>query len=135
MKLKHTLIALSALALVLSCAPKPVTTPEPYQVTSEDELFSRAETLFESASYDEALALYDQYLRQNPDKPLAAAALMKIGIIRALKQDYEGARTAFRNILSTHRRSFWRRVDTIPFPVQQLGGHPGDHHADWRHAG
>ena len=105
MKLKHILIALSALALVWSCAPKPVTTPEPYQVTSEDELFSRAETLFESRSYDEALALYDEYLQQNPDKPLAAAALMKIGIIRALKQDYEGARTAFRSILSTYPKS------------------------------
>lgn len=105
MKLKPILIALSVLALVWSCAPKPVTTPEPHQVASEDALFSRAETLFESRSYDEALALYDEYLRQNPDKPLAAAALMKIGIIRALNQDYEGARAAFRNILFTYPNS------------------------------
>jgi ABC-type branched-subunit amino acid transport system substrate-binding protein len=105
MKLKHTLIALAALALVWACAPKPATTPGPYQVTSEDELFSRAETLFESQSYDGALALYNDYLQQYPNKPLAAAALMKIGIIRALKQDYEGARAAFREILSTYPAS------------------------------
>ena len=105
MKLKLTSIALCALVLIWSCAPKPVTTPESYQVTGEDELFSRAETLFESKSYDESLALYNQYLQQNPDKPLAAAALMKIGIIRALKKDFEGARAAFGNILTTYPNS------------------------------
>ena len=74
-------------------------------MTGEDELFSRAEKFFESESYEEALGLYDEYLRQYPDKPLAAAALMKIGIIRALKGDYEGARAAFRNILSAYPTS------------------------------
>lgn len=105
MKLKHTLIMLVALSLVWACVPKPVTSPGPYQVTSEDELFSRAEKLFESKSYDESLALYNEFFQQYPNKPLAAAALMKIGIIRALKQDYEGARKAFRNILSAYPSS------------------------------
>ena len=105
MKLKHIFIVLAALAFVWACAPKPVITPGPYQVTGEDELFSRAEKFFESESYEEALGLYDEYLRQYPDKPLAAAALMKIGIIRALKGDYEDARAAFRNILSAYPTS------------------------------
>ncbi len=105
MKLKTILIVLAALALVWACAPKPIITPGPYQVTGEDELFSRAEKFFESESYEEALGLYDEYLRQYPDKPLAAAALMKIGIIRALKGDYEDARAAFRNILSAYPTS------------------------------
>ena len=105
MRLKFSFFFLIALALVWSCAPKPVTTPEPYQVTSEDELFSRAEKLFESQSYEEAQGLYNEYLQQYPNQPLAAAALMKIGIIRALQEDYEGARTAFRNILSTYPNS------------------------------
>ena len=102
MKLKHTLIALAALSLIWACAPKPATTPGPYQVTGEDELFSRAESLFELQSYGEALGLYNEYLQQYPTKPLAAAALMKIGIIHALQTDYENARTAFRSILSTY---------------------------------
>ena len=105
MKLKTILIVLAALAFVWACAPKPIITPGPYQVTGEDELFSRAEKFFESESYEEALGLYDEYLRQYPDKPLAAAALMKIGIIRALKGDYEDARAAFRNILSAYPTS------------------------------
>lgn len=105
MKLKFSIIILSAVVLIWACVPKPVSTPGPYQVTGEDELFARAEKLYESESYDEALALYDDYSKQFSDKPLAAAALMKIGIIRALKQDYEGARAAFRNILSAYPTS------------------------------
>jgi TolA-binding protein len=93
------------LALVWACTPKPVTTPGPYQLTSEDELFSRAEKLFESESYEEALGLYDEYLRQYPTKPMAAAALMKIGIIHVLKGDYDDARAAFQNILSSYPTS------------------------------
>ena len=105
MKLKFSIIILSAVVLFWACAPKPVSTPGPYQVTGEDELFGRAEKLYESESYDEALALYDDYSKRFSDKPLAAAALMKIGIIRALKQDYEGARVAFGNILSAYPAS------------------------------
>ena len=105
MKLKQLAIFLSAVSLVWACAPKPVTTPEPYQITSEDALFARAETLFESKSYPEALELYNEYLKQYPDKPLAAAALMKIGVIHALQADYEGARTAFGNIVSAYPNS------------------------------
>lgn len=105
MKFKYALIILSVVVFIWACAPKPVTTPGPYQVTSEDELFSRAEKFFESESYDEALALYDEYFRRFPDKPLAAAALMKIGIIRALKENYGEARSVFRNIISAYPTS------------------------------
>jgi len=107
MKLKHIIIVLSAVTFVWACAPKPGVTPGPSQMSSEDELFARAERLFESESYDEALALYDEYSIRYSDKPLAAAALMKIGIIRALKKDYEGARAAFRNILATYPSSLF----------------------------
>ena len=105
MKFKYAIILLSAVLFIWTCAPKPVIRPAPDQVTSEDEFFSRAEQLYESESYDEALALYDEYFRRFPDKPLAAAALMKIGIIRALKENYEEARSAFRNIISAYPTS------------------------------
>ncbi|MBW2583821.1 MAG: penicillin-binding protein activator [Deltaproteobacteria bacterium] len=105
MKFKCAIILLSAVLFIWACAPKPVIAPAPDQVTSEDEFFSRAEQLYESESYDEALALYDEYFRRFPDKPLAAAALMKIGIIRALKENYEEARSAFRNIISAYPTS------------------------------
>ena len=105
MKLKFSIIILSAVVLIWACAPKPITTPGPDQLTSEDELFSRAEKLFESESYAEALGLYDEYFRHYPTQPLAAAALMKIGIIHALKGNYEDARSAFQNIVSSYPSS------------------------------
>ena len=105
MKLRFSIIILSAVVLVWACTPKPVTTPGPYQLTTEDELFSRAEKLFESKSYEEALGLYDEYFRQYQTKPLAAAALMKIGIIHALKGEYEDAHAAFQNIFSSYPTS------------------------------
>ncbi len=105
MKFKCAIILLSAVLFIWACAPKPAIIPAPDQVTSEDEFFARAEQLYESESYDEALALYDEYFRRFPDKPLAAAALMKIGIIRALKENYEEARSAFRNIISAYPTS------------------------------
>jgi ABC-type branched-subunit amino acid transport system substrate-binding protein len=105
MKLKFSILILSVVVLVGACAPKPVTTPGPYQPTSDDALFTRAEQLFESESYDEALALYDDYFRRFGDKPLAAAALMKIGIIQAIQGNYDDARRSFRNILSGYPTS------------------------------
>ena len=73
MKLKLLNLFLVAVVLLWACTPKPVITPGPYQLTSEDELFARAEKLFESQSYEEALGLYDEYVRQYPAKSLAAA--------------------------------------------------------------
>ena len=105
MKLKLSIVLFSAVALIWACTPKPISTPGPHQVTAEDELFAQAETLFESKYYDDALAKYEAYSESYPQKPLAAAALLKIGIIRAFKKDYDGARSAFRNILSAYPSS------------------------------
>jgi ABC-type branched-subunit amino acid transport system substrate-binding protein len=74
-------------------------------MTRADELFARAEKLFESEFYEEALGLYNVYFGQYPDRPLAAAALMKIGIIHAQKGDYAEARAAFQNIVSSYPTS------------------------------
>ena len=81
-----------------ACAAKPGVTPDSLPAESGDELFSRAEKLFDARAYDEAAALYDEYFSRYVDKPLAAAALMKIGIIHALSGDYDKARAAYRKI-------------------------------------
>ena len=49
--------------------------------------------------------LYDEYFSRYADKPLAAAALMKIGIIHALAGDYENARGTYRKIASEYPSS------------------------------
>jgi len=105
MKLKHIFISLCALILLAACAAKPGVTPDSLPAESGDELFSRAEKLFDARAYDEAAALYDEYFSRNADKPLAAAALMKIGIIHALSGDYDKARAAYRKIVSDYPSS------------------------------
>ena len=104
MKLKHIFISLCALMLLAACAAKPGVTPDSLPAES-DELFSRAEKLFDARAYGEAAELYDEYFSRYADKPLAAAALMKIGIIHALSGDYDKARSVYRKIVSEYPSS------------------------------
>jgi len=105
MKLQSGLVLFCVVAFVWTCAPKPAVTPEPSRVESADELFSRAEKLYETESYQEALEVYEEYYRLFPDKPLSAAALMKIGIIQLRLENYENARMAFQRIISGYPSS------------------------------
>jgi ABC-type branched-subunit amino acid transport system substrate-binding protein len=105
MNSKHLLIVIGTVLFIWACAGKPEPTPEPIPLEAEDELFANAEKLFETQSYGEALDLYETYFRRFPDKPLAPAALMKIGLIHALAGDYEKARTAYREILAQYPSS------------------------------
>ena len=105
MKLKNLFILLCTVMLLTSCAVKPGVTPESLPAPEGDELFSRAEKLFDDRSYDEAFVVYNDYLNRFSDQPLAAAALMKIGIIHALSGDYDKARSAYRKILSEYPTS------------------------------
>ena len=105
MKPIHILISLCMLTFFAACAAKPGVTPDSLPAERDDELFSRAEMLFDSKAYDEAIVLYDEYFSRNADKPLATAALMKIGIIHALSGDYDKARAAYGKIVSEYPSS------------------------------
>ena len=87
------------------CGHKSGVPPRPAPSAAGDALFARAENLFGAGSYDEALALYDEYLRLYEKAPLAAAALMKIGYIQAVNGDFEAARAAYRRIGSDYPAS------------------------------
>jgi len=102
MKHTHILIILCSIVAMWACAPKPSVTPETRRVEVGDELFADAEELFESRSYHDALARFEGYYTQYPDKPLAAAALMKIGIIHALLGNSEKARSTYEQIISQY---------------------------------
>ena len=105
MKLKHIFISLFVVMFLAACATKPGVTPGSLPVESGEELFSRAEKLFDARAYDEAATLYDEYFSRYADNPLAAAALMKIGILHALSGDYDKARAAYRKIISDYPSS------------------------------
>ena len=98
-------VSLCALILLAACATKPGTSPDSLPDETRDELFSRAEELFNARSYDEAAVLYNEYFDRYKEQPQAAAALMKIAIIHALSGDYETARTEFRRVVSEYPSS------------------------------
>jgi ABC-type branched-subunit amino acid transport system substrate-binding protein len=105
MKLNHIVISLCTLITLAGCATKPGVTPDAGPDETRDELFLRAEELFDARSYGEAAVLYNQYIDRYADKPLAAAALMKIGIIHALSGDYDKARAAYGKIVAEYPSS------------------------------
>jgi ABC-type branched-subunit amino acid transport system substrate-binding protein/TolA-binding protein len=105
MKLKHLILFFGVIFMVCSCAGKSGVPPESVPAEKGDALFTRAEDLFGAGSYDEALALYDEYLRLYEKAPLAAAALMKIGYIQAVNGDFEASRAAYRRIGSEYPAS------------------------------
>ena len=105
MKLKHIFISLCAVIFLAACTAKPGVSPDTSPAERGDELFSKAEKLFDARAYNEAAVLYDEYFSRYADKPLAAAALMKIGIIHALSGDYENARGTYRKIVSEYPSS------------------------------
>ena len=87
------LVALSMILALWSCGPKPGVSPT--SLESADQLFQMAEEQFQAKSYENALQLFQEYLRKYPDGAMAPAAQMKIGIIHSSLGNYEDARQAY----------------------------------------
>jgi branched-chain amino acid transport system substrate-binding protein len=91
---------LLAIGTIWSCAPRPQITPGPGD--AGERSLVNAEKLYGVQSYDEALALYSQYVASYPDRPNAPAALMKIGAIYALQKKTAEARGAYQRLVSQY---------------------------------
>ncbi|MBW1725604.1 MAG: ABC transporter substrate-binding protein, partial [Deltaproteobacteria bacterium] len=79
----------------------------PVRLDPADALFSRAEKMFQAESYQEALDAYSEYLETFPDRPLADAALMKIGSVYAIFGDNEKARNAYERLIDEYPESIF----------------------------
>ena len=102
MKLKNGICLIAVMVLICACAAKTGAPPATIPSEKGDALFSRAEDLIGAGQYDEALTLYNEYLRLYAKAPLAAAALMKIGYIHAQNGDFDDARSAYRRIVADY---------------------------------
>ena len=105
MKANRVIILLCFLLVLGACVPKPPVSTEPSPAGIEDVLFIDAENFFEAEDYSQALDAYVAYLDQYPDRPLAAAALMKIGKIHSIRGNYDDARRAYNRLISEYPRS------------------------------
>ena len=100
------LTILFCLLMILgACVPKPPVPTEPFPAGVEDALFVDAENFFDTEDYAQALDAYAAYVDQYPERPLAPAALMKIGKINSIMGNYEDARSAYTRVISEYPRS------------------------------
>jgi len=82
--------------------PKPAVPPALVAVGPEDELFAAAEKMYEAQDYPQALDAYDAFISSYPDRPLAPAALMKIGKINSILGNNDEARRAYERLISEY---------------------------------
>lgn len=68
-------------------------------------LFSNAERLFDQKLYGQALAEYQSYLMQYPRKPMADAALMKMGMIYQMQGNTFKEKVCFEQLLRDYPNS------------------------------
>jgi branched-chain amino acid transport system substrate-binding protein len=125
MKACRIIILFYFLLVFSACVQKPPFTTEPAPIGVEDELFTAAEKMFEFQDYPQSLEAYRAYVDQYPDRPLAPAALMKIGKINSILGNYVESRRAYNRLISEYPRSSFNpdaRVEIL-FTLYQEGAY------------
>ncbi|MCD4805117.1 MAG: tetratricopeptide repeat protein, partial [Desulfobacterales bacterium] len=95
----NLIFILIAVLFLCSCGLKDIFLPVPVKLGPGDELFSKAEKLYQAKSYEKALNAYNEYLSRFPDRPLADAALIKTGAIYTALGDYAEARDSYKRLI------------------------------------
>ncbi len=104
MKLSKLIYVLILITL-LACIPKTkIVSVQSYDVSGEN-LFSKAENLFNSRKYDRALESYNEYIAQFPGSHLIPAALMRMGTIYDTLGENEKARNSYITLISNYPKS------------------------------
>ena len=81
MKFKKTVLIVCVFVLAIwACVPRPAVVPVKVKVEPgpEEKLFISAEKMIQQGEYDNALAIYEEYLSTYPKRPAAEAALMNM---------------------------------------------------------
>lgn len=96
-------ITVSAVILFSGCVSRQIIPAPPAEpIIQGNELFSEAETLYNQGAYVKSLDAYQEYIARYPDRPLAAAAMMKIGEIHAIQGQAVEARRAYSLLISRY---------------------------------
>jgi ABC-type branched-subunit amino acid transport system substrate-binding protein len=101
MKKIHIILILFVIVSLWACEPKRI----PISVVPDSQLFSKAESLFQKQFYEESLAVFEEYLLQFPDTPLADEALMKMGTIHAILGDGKNAVEIYTRLIDEYPES------------------------------
>jgi ABC-type branched-subunit amino acid transport system substrate-binding protein len=99
MKFRILFSILIAVFFLWACVPKQAVR---VGVASGDELFLRAEKLFQEKIYGKALDAYNEYLARFPEGPRAAAAVFKIGAVYGALGNYAEARVKYDRLITEY---------------------------------
>ncbi len=105
MKLKQIVPVLGIFVLVWACATKTGVAPESIRPGEGAEIFAKAEESFQTGLYEEALALYTDYVQRFGNDAMADAALMKMGAIHSAGGRYDPARSAYNRLVADYPSS------------------------------
>jgi ABC-type branched-subunit amino acid transport system substrate-binding protein len=125
MKSNRIIILFYFILVFSACVQKPPVSTEPAPIGAEDELFVEAEKMLEFQDYPLALEAYRAYVNQYPDRPLAPAALMKIGKINSILGNYVESRRVYHRLISEYPWSSFNpdaRVEIL-FTLYQEGAY------------
>ncbi len=125
MKANCVIILLCIFLVFNACVSKPPVSTESALTGPDEQLFAVAEKMYEFQEYSQALEAYNAYINQYPDRPLAPAALMKIGKIYSIMGNFVEARRAYTHLISEYPWSPFSpdaRVETL-FTLYQEGAY------------
>jgi branched-chain amino acid transport system substrate-binding protein len=91
--------------VISSCITRSLTQSSPSESALGDDLFNRAENLFQVHSYDNALNAYKEYLAQIPYGSNADLALMRLATIYSEQKNHEAMLMTYRRLIADYPRS------------------------------
>ncbi len=126
-------VLLSLTLLFAACAPKERPSPEVTRPAKEGRaLFEDAEQKFRQSRYLEALDLYSKYAEKYPDTDLTPAAVLKIGIIRAEREEFEQARRLYQKVISEYPDTSYARKARVKILASYVNQGKFRAATDWR---
>jgi branched-chain amino acid transport system substrate-binding protein len=107
MKPKAILLIIILTFVICSCITQSLIQSTRSESALDDDLFNRAENLFQAHSYDNALNAYKEYLAQNPYGSKADLSLMRLAAIYSEQKNQEAMLMAYRRLIADYPESLF----------------------------
>jgi ABC-type branched-subunit amino acid transport system substrate-binding protein len=105
MKPGHIILIVFIYSFLWACGPIRTPLPQPVECIPGDDLFSRAEKMFQRKDYGNALKIYDKYLERFSDGYLADEALLKKGLIHTALGKNSESRAIYNRLITEYPSS------------------------------
>lgn len=104
LKLFYSIIAILLITACSSQVPQP-SEQKVAPIDSEDTIFRKAETFFRQKNFNKAIEFYSEYILRYPQGEMSDAALYKLGLSYAERNQNGDALNYFKNLIETYPES------------------------------